>query len=188
MTTKSEFSVLGLAHKFFTAAEERGFNKAKINALAENPTMLQNCYDLFIGQARIVYIVDLDAYPFMPDGWELLEHHKGGQFEFEPAKIALFLSEDQKGDRQIRGYDLGNELRVHAGFNANLLDFLIAHPLLIPKDWNGKTVFFWGTHYRNADGVCVRYLDWGGESWIWNYYYLADDLTCEEPAAVPAQP
>jgi len=36
--------------------------------------------------------------------------------------------------------------------NANVLDYLLAHPELIPEDWKNKYVFFWGTIYRYSSG------------------------------------
>jgi len=38
------------------------------------------------------YIVDLGAYPFIPDGYELKTHVKGGLFEWDAQKVTLYRS------------------------------------------------------------------------------------------------
>ena len=69
--------------------------------------------------------------------------------------------------------------------NANILDYLLAHPELIPEEWKGKYIFFWGTIYRLSDGrLCVRYLIWNGSEWDWSYDWLDDDFNSDSPAAL----
>jgi hypothetical protein len=132
-------------------------------------------------------ICNLDVAPFVPSGWEVVEHRTGGQLEFDPAKIALFFSENQKGNKLINGDDLREELKSRLVFNANLIDFLLAHPNLIPEEWKEKVVFFWGTIYRRPDGhLCVRCLGWSGKSWFSGYVWLGNDWDFNRPAAVPA--
>jgi hypothetical protein len=36
-------------------------------------------------------VIDLDADPFVPNCWNVEEHHKGGQFQWDPAKVMLYL-------------------------------------------------------------------------------------------------
>jgi hypothetical protein len=132
-------------------------------------------------------IIDLDANPFVPDGWEVEEHKKGGQFEWNVTKINLFLSINQQGGKTIKGHKLRKELKSKAPFNANMLDFLLAHPHLIPEEWKGKCVYFWGTIYRDSDGdPCVRYLYWDDGQWDWDWGCLDDGWSSSSPAAVPA--
>lgn len=67
------------------------------------------------------------------------------------------------------------------------MDFYLANPHLIPEEWKGKAVFFWGTIYRDADGhLCVRYLYWRGGGWDWGYRWLDYVWDGDGPAAVPA--
>ncbi|HEY4477351.1 MAG TPA: hypothetical protein VJB56_01875 [Candidatus Paceibacterota bacterium] len=67
--------------------------------------------------------------------------------------------------------------------NANVLDYLLAHPDFIPEWWKGKAVFFWGTIYRNSYGnLCVRYLCFYGDRWDWNYDWLGIDWNVSYPA------
>jgi hypothetical protein len=58
---------------------------------------------------------------------------------------------------------------------------------LIPEEWKGKYVFFWGTIYRGSgDNLYVRCLCWGGGRWDWGYDWLGGGWDDGNPAAVPA--
>lgn len=131
--------------------------------------------------------IDLDADPFVPDGWKVEEHRKGGVFKWDASKVALYLSEPQKQRKVIEGNKLRSTLTDQKPYNANVLDYLLAHPHLIPEEWKGKYVFFWGTVYRNScGGLCVRCLFWIGDGWRWFSRWLDDGWFDGNPAAVPA--
>ncbi len=49
----SEFSIVGLAHKFLLAAEEQGYTPAMINELAENKELLKNFFEVQSGRFEI---------------------------------------------------------------------------------------------------------------------------------------
>ncbi|NQV13324.1 MAG: hypothetical protein HQ530_03415 [Parcubacteria group bacterium] len=134
------------------------------------------------------HIIDLDADPFLPKGWKgVEEHRKGGQFEFDPTQVALYLSERQKGGKVIGGHDLREELKDRPVFNANLLDWYLVHPEHIPEEWKGKAICFWGTIYRNAHGrLVIRCLIWNGDRWDWSYRWFDEVFRGSGPAAVPA--
>jgi len=129
------------------------------------------------GWAEVVikkHLIDLDADPFCPDGWKVAEHRKGGQFEWSPTKVKLYLSPNQQNGQTINGDKLRQELTKEAVMNANVLDYLLANQCLIPEEWKGQATFFWGTIYRGADGsLCVRCLSWSGGQWRWRYNWLA---------------
>jgi hypothetical protein len=133
-------------------------------------------------------IVDLDADPLLPDGWNIEAHQKGGQFEWEASKVQLYLSEQQKPGEWIAGYKIHEELKGKPVFNANLLDYLLKNPLLIPEGWKGKYVFFWGTVYRHPDrGLCVRCLYCDGDGrWRWRTRWRSRGWHDDDPAAVSA--
>ena len=140
------------------------------------------------GTAKIVvveHIIDCDADPFLPEGWQGVESHKkGGQLEWDPTKIRLHLSPNQQGSKYIQGHKLREELASEPVLNANVWDYLLAHPELIPEEWKGKYVFFWGTIYRRSDGIlCVRFLNWRGERWNWVYFWLGRSFDSSSPAA-----
>ena len=131
-------------------------------------------------------IIDCDKDPFCPKDWIVEEHKKGGKLEWNPKNISLYLSENQKKD-WIKGNELREELKGKPVLNANVLDYLLAHPELIPEEWKGKYVFFWGTIYRDSDGsLNVRYLGWNGERWNWSFNWLDNVWYDVCPAAVSA--
>jgi hypothetical protein len=132
-------------------------------------------------------IIDLDADPFVPDGWKVEKHIKGGQFAFDPSAVKLHLDAGQQGGKSIQGHKLRKRLEKEPVMNANQLDWYLANPQHIPEEWKGKYVFFWGTIYRRrGGGLFVRYLCWGVDRWGWGGYWLDDGWRGDGPAAVRA--
>lgn len=140
------------------------------------------------------HIIDCDANPLIPyEGWKVEEHKKGRQFVWDPTKVRLHLSPNLAEGKSIVGNKLRKELDAQPVFNANLLDYLVEHPHLIPEEWKvdekGRTryIFFWGTIYRNSDGnLCVRCLCWHGGHWQVGNYWLGYVFVVNDPAAVSA--
>ncbi len=138
------------------------------------------------------HIIDLDAAPFTPRYWSVEEHRKGGQFKWNPDFVELYLSNKQKSGGFISYTKLREEIKDKLILNANVLDYLLAHPYLIPERWKHINVVFWGTVYRNQDNrLSVRYLSWGdwptregSDSWSWNFFYTADNWGARTPAAL----
>lgn len=196
MSTKSAFSTVGLAHRLCLAAEAEGYTPELLNALAESPLLLAGMRDVQLGLAKftpILHAIDCDASPFVPSGWsvlpdtEQLPNRVKGIFAWDPAAAKLYLSKKQKVSSYIVGNDLRRELRSQPVFPAQVLDYLLAHPELIPEEYKGKYVFFWGTIYRYSHGrLCVRYLCWDGSAWYWYYYWLDDGFYSRYPALVRA--
>ena len=143
------------------------------------------------GSARVAmgHIIDCKATPFTPKGWSVEEHMtKGGQLEWNPTRVKLHLTNSQWPGKLVQGYKLRKELEGKLVLNANVLDYLLANPILIPDEWkSGQSIFFWGTIYRDArDYPCVRYLYWGGSKWDWSGTLLKDNFYRCTPAAVLA--
>lgn len=134
-------------------------------------------------------IIDCDARPYLPNRWSVEEHQKGGavRWDKEAQKDALYRSKDQAGSKHIEGSKLRKELMEKSirVLNADILDYLLANPHLIPEGWKGINVFFWGTVYRDRVGyLCIRYLDWDGGGWRWGYRWLGGDWNGGHPAAL----
>lgn len=179
---------VGLAHKLKKAFAKAGWTEANIDALAESEHLDEH-RKVLLGHAEITvpeHLIDLDTGPFIPSGWKVEEHHKGGAFKWDAAKVKLHLSKGQQGGKWIEGNKLREELKNKPVCNANLLDYLLAHPHLIPEEWKGKYVFFWGTIYRLSGRLCVRCLYWGGDRWRWSNGWLDIDLVSFSPAALRA--
>lgn len=138
-------------------------------------------------QKQSAIVVDLDADPFIPEGWKVEEHQKGGQFAFDPAQVQLHLDVGQQNGKYIKGTNLRKQLKSVPVMNANLLDWYLANPQYIPEEWKGKYVFFWGTIYRSRDGdLYVRYLFWNDDRWDWSSHWLGIGWRADRPAAVLA--
>ena len=122
---------------------------------------------------KVAQIIDCNAKPFVPEGWKVVKHIKGGKFEWDPSKILLYLSDGQKNGQRIEGNKLRKELESKPVLNTCVLDWLLARPEFIPEEWKGEYIFFWGTIYRDAGGhLVVRYLHWDGSGWSWGYCWL----------------
>lgn len=180
---------IGQMNQLGDALELAGFTPDEVTKLRSYP-QLKDLRKVIHGQAKITvvkHIIDMDANPYIPNNWKVESHKKQGQLEWDPENIQLYLSAEQHGDKWIKGDKLQKELETQPVLNANLLDYLLKYPELIPESWKGKAIFFWGTIYRDSDGdLCVRYLYWGGESWFWlcHCLWLGDDFGSGSPAAV----
>lgn len=186
---RSDFSV-GVAAKFCGAWCDAGGTTTELNSFAENNGQLQSVLSVIRGFSEIKvveHMIDLDADPFVPEGWKVEEHKKGGKWKFDPKRVKFHLSKSQTGINTVTGNELRKELANVPVMNANTLDWCLAHPEFIPEGWKGKAVFFWGTVYRNSVGdLCVRYLYWDGGRWDWHYLWLENHWSFDFPALVLA--
>lgn len=178
------------------AFERNGFTPALVKKLSSGDLLAQ-IKPLLDGTAETIVlkdiidcdvidcdVIDCDADPFCPESWQVVEHRKGGQLEWNSTKVGLCLAEQQTVG-SIQGHELRKLLAEQPVLNANVLDYLLANQHLIPKEWRNKSIFFWGTIYRNSGGLLhVRFLRWFGYEWRWHRYWL-DTYTSEDlPAAV----
>ena len=136
--------------------------------------------------------IDCDATPTIPSDLYIEEKDQLtgrvlGQLAFDPANVTLYLSQEQQGRSVIKGHKFWKELANKAVLPANVLDYLLENPNLIPDSWKGKVVFFFGTVYRNSIGsLFVRCLFWVGERWYSRYRWLGYDWYDFDPAALRA--
>ena len=184
---------VGQANEIKLALRREGdWTNEEVKMLCERQGFLRQVREALLGRAEIKavkYMVDLDSVPYVPDGWSVEEHQKGGVIEWDVAKVMLHLDEGQKDGKVIEGHKLRKKLAKLSPYNANMLDFLLKeeNQHLIPEEWKGKVVFFWGTIYRHSDGsLYVRYLYWNGDRWDWSYSWLGNDWDSDYPALVPA--
>lgn len=179
---------VGLAAKLKVAFARNGWTEELIDKACEGDNLGQ-FRKVLIGHAAITMIeniIDCDADPFVPSGWKVEEHRKGGQFKWDSARVALYLSKFQKKG-VIDGDKLRKELVDKPVLNACVLDYLLANPHLIPEEWKSKYVFFWGTIYRHSAGIlCVRYLCWRDSGWGWSVSWLGRGWDGADPAALRA--
>jgi len=109
-------------------------------------------------------MIDCNAHPKVPDMWQLGKHSMGlGQWAWNPQKIML--NDLEFVDAEFTEHAAIEQYCFSFGYvpaNADILDFLLEHPNLIPSEWKGKLVYFCGTTYESEDAKMVRCLAWGG--------------------------
>lgn len=190
---------VGLAAKLKQAVVRNGITDlADIDWLCQGDN-IANVRRLRQGHVQLVvpeHLIDCDADPFNPwakGGFTIEEHQKGSQWKFDPKEVKFFLANGQKDGKVLEGNKLRKELAGKPVLNANVLDYLLANPHLIPDEWkkdgqgNTRHIFFWGTVYRRRDGILfVRCLCWSDGIWYWSSLWLGDDWFGYNPAAVRA--
>ena len=181
----------GQTHLLLNSLEAKGWSAGDLTKLGQaKPEQHQAIRDVLDSRAVINYpqhLIDCDAAPFWPMGYSVNKHIKGGQFEWNPARVRLYLDESQQPGNIIQGHRLHKELEGQPVLNACVMDWLLANPQLIPGEWEGIRVFFWGTVYCSSNGyLCVRCLYRDGSGWDWCFRYLDQGFNSFNPAAVLA--
>jgi len=133
---------------------------------------------LFRKKSEATSLIDLHVAPFQPEGWTTNTHFFRPEswftkiclfkyLNFDPSKVFCFVSEKQEAGNSVEGIYLIEMLTRRFLLNANVLDHLLKHQELIPKDWFGYSIVFLGTTYTNADGKqFARYLYNDGHQWL----------------------
>jgi hypothetical protein len=186
-----------------TNAKDVGFNQADFASITADTDRLRQILSFIRGFAEIKlieYAVDCNVEAIVPSGynWTVEEHRKSGVVKLERRgadlyvngkKVELYLSKPQKKGNTIVGNDLRKDVAKRQVLSATILDYLLKleNQHLIPEEWKGKAIFFWGTIYRSADGnLYVRCLCWDGDGWVWHYRWLGHGFRGYNPAAVSA--
>ena len=179
----------GQTHQLMTKLEAAGYTADDITKLGQSKHLPQ-IKDVLSGRAVISYpqhTIDCDATPFQPNGWSVEKHIEGGQFEWNPTRVKLYLAKSQKHGKLVEGHKIRMALEGKLVLNANVLDYLLAHRELIPDEWKGKSIYFWGTIYRGSGGrLYARYLCWNNGEWGWGYGWIDCGFDENDPAAVLA--
>lgn len=176
---------IGAMNQLADTLENNGFSTDDLTKLKQFGN-LKGIIDILHGKAEIKYpkhLIDCDALPFIPDGVMVEKHIPGGLWKWN-SKIPFYLSKKQKNGT-INGHDLRKELDGKPVLNANVLDYLLAHPELIPEEWKNKYIFFWGTIYRSSGGgFYVRCLSWSGSRWGCSDGWLGRGFGSGSPVAL----
>ncbi len=179
---------IGQMNQLADRLEERGFTPDEVTKLGQFEN-LSEVRGLFRGThelKQVKHVIDCDADPFCPDGFKVEKHRKGGQLEWGVSKIQFYLLKGQRDGSWVYDNELLKELTDKPLLNANVLDYLLKNPHLIPKEWESKYVFFRGTIYRDSgDDLVVRCLHWHGDEWGWNCARLGGYFRGDGPAALP---
>ncbi len=145
----------------------------------ENPHFLTEVLWVVRGQAEVKLLcVDLDADPFIPEGWVVKQHRQSGKFQFDPEMVTyLTVYQREIAEHPLAITDFPTLLADKPWLNANLLDWLLLkeNQHLIPEDWKELTLGFVGTTYSNSDEPeysdvrCLEWNAWDNEwGWTWS--------------------
>lgn len=115
------------------------------------------------------YTVDLGAHPFVPDGWTVKEHSGSGQLVVNIAHIERYFPTVRNWSKIQKEIARNKKIML----NANVLDFLLAHPELIPEEWKEQRILFGGTVYEMDGRAVVRYLYFRGSTRKWDWFQIA---------------
>lgn len=151
------------------------------------------------GRARVDYLehaIDLDAHPYVPDGWQLVSYRKGGLFKVSSDKVTLCWVEGQLEERQnVKGellLELYSRNRIPI-FNSSLLDYLLVNQNLIPEKWKKDErgwplyILFLGSIFIDKEGRhVVRILMWNdlAQKWCGAKLLLSGGFGLENPAVI----
>ena len=103
MATQSDVSV-GMAHELVITATKVGWEPKDFADLAHSEDKARQVLNYLRGFSEIrpsQHAIDTDADPFVPQGWEVAEHRKGGILEWNPSRIRLHLSSNQQNGKVI---------------------------------------------------------------------------------------
>lgn len=149
------------AHELKMAFRRTGWTNAEIKTLSEKD-FLSDVLKVIRGQSEInykEYKIPCNTTPFIPDGLCIVEHRKFNFFNLNSNYTKLDLSRKLK-NMCNSGANIKKHLSKKFVMNANILDFLIINPKMIPENWKNKLIYFWGTIYGTSDGgLYVSCLD-----------------------------
>ena len=96
-----------------------------------------------------MYTIDLDTAPQFPKEFgylKVVEHRKGGQFDWNPSRLSLFVPREQERE-MITGaqLDARGVLKNRPVANFNMLKYLLEHQDLVPAAFGDNNIFAWGT-------------------------------------------
>jgi len=187
---------VGQAHDMELAMQGTEWTTDDLKRFYSSRDLLNGALQVVRGTATITpveHIIDCAADPFVPNSWTVETHQPGGLWKWNPEQVQFYLSTNQQNGKTIKGNKLRKELAGKPVLNANVLDYLLKNPQLIPEEWkkdsNGNTryIFFWGTIYRNAVGsLFVRYLYFNDGQWSWSHDWLDYAWGSYNPAALLA--
>ncbi|MEK7766143.1 MAG: hypothetical protein AAB368_07885 [bacterium] len=185
--------------RILTLVDEAGWDGKAVQKFIEKWGLIRDIADAVCGGhvdedrlRALINTIDCSVQPMIPNGWEIRPEDQiasrfRGELIWTPEKIRLHLDPGQADGGVLKGDDIRKRLEGQPVLPANVGDYLLAHPVLIPSDWKGKYIYFWGTVFHNSDnGLCVRYLCWGARGWHWSNGWLDFGWRGQGPAAVLA--
>jgi hypothetical protein len=169
------------------ALSDSGFSRNEIRKLLR--FNFKDIRKLINGQLMLFaaeHVIDCDPLPAFL-GKQVVEHRKAGLLKFNGDKLRLYQAEQQKNERTILGKYLYKELAGMPVLNSNVLDYLLAHQEIIPEEWIGKYIFFWGSIFFNPEDeldseqskeghLFVRCLFQSRDGWCSKFFWFGTPL------------
>ena len=164
------------------AFRRHGWTNAQIKTLSEGH-ILRDVLEVINGRSEIKKIehwIDTEAKAKEFNSLNLagiVSHDKSKRFDFMTARISLYQSSKQKKskDKGLLFQDnMGSVMKKiqtklkegYIALNVNVLDYLLNHQEIIPKEWRGKNVFFVSTKYFDHGGSGIfRFMRFNGSRW-----------------------
>lgn len=182
--------------KLIQALREEGFSMEETLSLAENRFLLRQLRRVIENQQKKtqpvlseVRKIDLSASPYVPPGFELKDHQdqkllKWNPF-WNPGRFWFLSSIDLGVDEKCTLSDVLMKVDNHHALNANMLDFYLQEPELIPKELKHCETIFPATRYTNCREVSlVRILYCNSGSWDWGWMKIEDKFREDHRIAV----
>src|SRR3989344_6562348 len=104
MSDKFTFNSAGQVHELELAMDRSGkWNAALVKGMCEGDRLTHiREYLLNVAEIKpIEHLIDCDTDPFVPQGWDVVEHQKSGFFKWDPRGVELYLSKSQRGSKVI---------------------------------------------------------------------------------------
>ncbi|HUQ30182.1 MAG TPA: hypothetical protein VM103_01540 [Candidatus Paceibacterota bacterium] len=170
---------LGLAHKLFQAGDVAGFTPELWNTLAERPLLFKEVRAVIEGNATVTitrHVVGCNASEPQLRGYTIASHSRlRRDWEFRKYEMKLWQPDEKLHQQCLRA--AFREIDQKYLLNASILEYLLAHPEVMPEDTENKIkkdgpILFLGTVYENTEGdqlvrALTSYWDGLGENMIY---------------------
>jgi hypothetical protein len=175
MNTPNDFSI-GLSHEFVITVAKVGWSPEQLSSLTKNQDLLKQFLGVINKTHKIVkkiHVIDCNVLPLFPEsgyGWKFYEgpsKNKFGLLSFNPEHLEVFHCSKRREDRTDWVTYMVDDFHKESlnGLPANVLDYLLGIPELIPEDWKNKSksgkirhFVFVKTQYVEPNGI-VHYRD-----------------------------
>jgi hypothetical protein len=155
---------------------DEGYSEADVEKMCESNEKLAQFRAVLENLSEITtkkHIIDCNMEPkgsYRTEDMKLVHHQKDGLVVWERESFDLFETTGQEEETGKYLWDVIKELDESdvCVMNACVLEYLKENQALIPEEWMGYEVIFWGTHYRSGQSEYARslYFDENNNKWI----------------------
>lgn len=119
------------------------------------------------------HLIDLDHEIYTRSDWKVLPSDQipsraRGVLEFDPARIRLHFDQRQLSGQHLFAREVYETLHDVCVLPPRMIEFYLANPHLIRKEWNGLEIPFWGVIFTDHLGYkFVRFMHQATQGWRW---------------------